>query len=159
MALLLALILFFLTLIMSCLRAARSALILLAGVVGLAAYPVLCLWNRWFWMRLERTSFFSLGLECGVSVVAAVMFFFYRPSRRIKWLAAGGLAVHFCIWIVASGGFGYAVELAQAYGLAYGGSWVVLFESLLLPILSVLACMSWGAFVSNAQDKMVSTAS
>ena len=76
-------------------------------------------------------------------------FYFYRQSRRLEHLALVILAVHVSIWIVASGGLGNAVELTHAYGLAYWGSWTVLLESLLLPILSVLSSIAWGAFVSN----------
>jgi hypothetical protein len=60
----------------------------------------------------------------------------------------------YCTWITASGGFGYALELARAYGLAYLGSWTLLFESLLLPILSVLSSIAWGAFVSNDSNSV-----
>jgi hypothetical protein len=70
-------------------------------------------------------------------------------QRRYERLALVMLAVHVSIWIMASGGFLYAVELARAYGLAYWGSWTLLLESLLLPVLSVLSGIAWGAFVSD----------
>jgi hypothetical protein len=147
MALLLAIILFLLTNAFSCLQRLRTALAISAGIVAIATYPVVCLWNLWFWMRMDFKHFL-LCLEC-ILVIVAVLFYFYRHSRRLERLALVILAVHVSIWIVASGGLGYAVELAHAYGLADWRSWALLLESLLLPILSVLSSIAWGAFVSN----------
>jgi hypothetical protein len=147
MALLLAMILFLLTIAFSYLKRLRTALAILAGIVAIAAYPVLCLWSRCFWMRMDSNDIL-LCIECFL-VVAAVPFYFYRHSCRLERLALVILAVHISIWIVVSGAFGYAVELARAYGLAYWGSWLLLFESVLLPILSVMSGIAWGAFVSN----------
>jgi hypothetical protein len=152
MALLLAIILFLLTSAYSRQRL-RTAITIVAGTVATAAYPVLCLWNRWFWMRMDGKDFL-LFLEC-ILALAAVPFYFYRHSRRLEHLALATLAIHASIWIVVSGGFGYAVELAHAYGLAYWGSWTLLFESLLLPALSVLSSIAWGAFVSNDATQVI----
>ena len=152
MALLLAVILFLLTVAFSYLQRLRTALAILAGVVAVAAYPVLCLWTRWF-LRRTGSKDILLCLEC-LLVVAAVLLYFYRYSFRFERLALLVLVVHVSIWIAVSGAFGYAVELAHAYGLAYWGSWVLLFESLLLPILSVLSGISWGTFVSNDSESV-----
>ena len=89
-----------------------------------------------------------LCLECVLAIVA-VPLYFYRHSRRYERLALVMFVVHASIWIMASGGFLYAVELARAYGLAYWGSWMLLLESLLLPVLSVFSGIAWGAFVSD----------
>jgi hypothetical protein len=147
MALLLAVTLFLLTIAFSYVQQLRTALVVLAGIVATAAYPVVCLWDRWFRMRTDSKDIL-LWLECFL-VVAAVLFYFYRHSIRFERLALVTLVVHVFIWVAVSGAFGYAVELAHAYGLAYWGSWMLLFESLLLPILSVVSGIAWGAFVSN----------
>lgn len=147
MALLLAVILFLLTIAFSCLQRLRTALAILAGIVATVTYPALCLWARWFWVRMDSKDIL-LCLEC-LLVVAAVLFYFCCHSYRFERLALAALAVHVSIWIVVSGAFGYAVELAHAYGLAFSGSWLLLFESLLLPILTVMSGVAWGAFVSN----------
>ncbi|MGA8438882.1 MAG: hypothetical protein WB762_20440 [Candidatus Sulfotelmatobacter sp.] len=50
-----------------------------------AAYPVLCLWNRWFWMRMDGKDFL-LCLE-SILAIAAVPFldfrFAYKPSTLV----------------------------------------------------------------------------
>lgn len=152
-ALLLAIILFLLTSAFSSLQRLRTAITIVAGTVATAAYPVFCLWNRWFWMRRDGKDFL-LCLECILAIVA-VPFYFYRHTRRLEHLALAALAIHVSIWIVVSSGFGYAVELAHAYGLAYWGSWTLLFESLLLPALSVLSTIAWGAFVSDESNRVI----
>jgi hypothetical protein len=146
-ALLLAVVFFLLTIAFSYLQRLRTALAILAGIVATATYPVLCLWNRWFWMRIDGKDSL-LCLECVLAIVA-VPLYFYRHSRRYERLALVMFVVHASIWIMASGGFLYAVELARAYGLAYWGSWMLLLESLLLPVLSVFSGIAWGAFVSD----------
>jgi hypothetical protein len=156
MALLLAMILFLLTMAFSYLPRLRSALAILAGIVATAAYPVLCLWSLWFWMRMGSKDVLLI-LEC-ILAVTAVPFYFYRHSHRLERVALVFLVIHVSIWIIASRGFAYAVELAQAGGLAYWGSWTLLFESLLLPVLSVLSGIAWGAFVSN-DSKVLGTPS
>jgi hypothetical protein len=147
MALLLAMILFLLTIAFSYVPRLRSALAILAGIVVTAAYPVLCLWSRWFWMRMGSKDVLLI-LEC-ILAVTAVPFYFYRHSHRLERVALVILVIHVSIWIIASRGFAYAVELAHAGGLAYWGSWTLLFESLVLPVLSVLSGIAWGAFLSN----------
>ena len=69
MALLLAVILFLLTITFSYLQRLQTALAILAGIVATAAYPVLCLWNRWFWMRMDGKDSL-LCLECVLAIVA-----------------------------------------------------------------------------------------
>lgn len=85
MALQLATVLFLLTCAFSCLQRLRTTLTIVAGTVATAAYPVLCLWNRWFWMRMDGKDFL-LCLEC-IRAIAAVPFldfrFAYKPSTLV----------------------------------------------------------------------------
>ena len=140
MSLLLATIIFLLMLVLRYFSRLRSFILISAGGVSVAAYPISCLWSQWHLLRISPAAALGLLLEILTVVVSAILYLHRRwpiPQRPTIVL----LAMHFGLWAWVSGNFGVALDIAR--GPSYSGSWTVIFNALFLPVLGFLASISW----------------
>jgi hypothetical protein len=145
MCLLLAAMIFLLVRVLNYFLPLRSFLLVWAGVASVSAYPLACLWLRWLFLRISPTQALGLLLETVAVIISAVLYLYRR------WPIPGLLSVlllgsHFAIWTWVSGSFGVLLDTVRAYGPWNLGFWTVILSALLLPILGILASLTWGIY-------------
>lgn len=148
MALFLGAVIFLAILALSYVRPLRSLLLLVTGALCIAVYPSGCIWHEWRWFQVSAGQAAALLLEIVVVVIFAVLYFSRKwcvPTAIVFTL----LALHFGFWLSTSGAFGRALQLGRAYGFSYLGSWLTVFDALLLSILSFLSSYAWAAYVRH----------
>lgn len=120
MSFVLAAIIFLVVRITTYVRPARSLLLILPGLVSVAAYPLGSLWSQLHWLRMSNAHALWLLLEI-IIVVVCTMLYLYRRWPISGRLTLVLLAVHFGFWLWVSGSFGRAVDIARAYGFSQLG--------------------------------------
>jgi hypothetical protein len=150
MSLLLAAVIFLLVSFLSRFSLLRPFLLVSAGVVSIAAYPLGCLGLREL-LGISRSATTWLSLETIAVVVAGVLYPY--GSRRIpRVLGIFLLAMHFILWICISHSYIGISDLVRSYGLLNRTLWIQLMEAFLLPILSFLSTYTWGVYVRRSTD-------
>lgn len=162
----LGLAVFFLVWVFGRFRLAESSLRILAGVIALAGFPVIALFNpRSFFQSLDFEDRFAVGspwLICEVTAVLVCALVFYIGKWRLPTAVSILLcALHFGFWSWLTGMHVSPLDEARGYwcvrALHHTPLWPAFLISIwfywAFPVLGFLAAFTWATYTDGQRGK------